>query len=126
MPVELVLWNTALCIFAIVNVALWLSAKMRLQRRAAALPAEVLAARRTMLGLSAAPVIAAWREDMPWLTLYFSAGVWLSIALVDVPPLGARHAGRAWGARAQALSSNSDRIAYGSARASRHGALSRS
>jgi hypothetical protein len=302
MPVELVLWNTALCMFAIVNVALWLSAKLRLQRRAAALPANVLAARRAMLALSAVylagcafrsafpmldvqriclhdtvfsriavgrgvatiaelafvgqwalllreaagsearpfvrqaavallplgvaaetvswlgvmtrdnllhalenslwtfgaalvlsalvalresadeqrrrtlaigiaavgvylafmvvvdvpmylqrwqasgetvlpivaglgevlrrcvptPVIAAWREDMPWLTLYFSAGVWLSIALVDAPPLGARRAGRAWGARAQALASDNDRIAYGSARASRHRALRRS
>ena len=298
---ELVLWNTALCMFAIVNVAAWLSAKQRLQRRAAALPAKVLATRRAMLGLSAVyvagcafrsafpmldvqrmclydtvlsrivvgrgvatiaelafiaqwalllseaagsdaqplvrqaalallplgiaaetaswlgvmtgdnllhafenslwtlgaalvlvalvalrggaderrrraiavgiatvgvylafmvgvdvpmylhrwqasgqavlpiavglnevlrrcvptPVIAAWRQDMPWLTLYFSAGVWLSIALVDAPPLGARRASRAWGTKVQALASNSDRIAYGSARASGHRALRR-
>jgi hypothetical protein len=66
------------------------------------------------------PVTAAWRQDMPWLTLYFSAGVWLSIALVDVPPLGARRASRAWGARVHALAPNSDRIVYGTARASRH------
>jgi hypothetical protein len=71
------------------------------------------------------PVIAAWREDMPWLTLYFSAGVWLSIALVDAPPLGARRAGRARGARVHALAANSERIAYGSMRASRHRALRR-
>lgn len=31
------------------------------------------------------PIFAAWREDIPWLTLYFTAGVWLSIALVDAP-----------------------------------------
>jgi hypothetical protein len=66
------------------------------------------------------PVVAAWREDMPWLTLYFSAGVWLSIALVDAPPLGARRTCRARGVRAQALASNGDRIAYGTVRASRH------
>jgi hypothetical protein len=70
--------------------------------------------------------IAAWREDMPWLTLYFSAGVWLSIALVEAPPLAARRASRAWGPRVQALASSSDRIVYGSARASRHRALRRS
>lgn len=64
--------------------------------------------------------IAAWREDMPWLTLYFSAGVWLSIALVEVPPLATRRASRAWGARVYALASGNDRIGYGSARASRH------
>jgi hypothetical protein len=72
------------------------------------------------------PVIAAWRADMPWLTLYFSVGVWLSIALVDAPPLGARRASRAWGPRVHALASNSDRIAYGIARASRHRVLRRS
>jgi hypothetical protein len=66
------------------------------------------------------PAIAAWREDMPWLTLYFSAAVWLSIALVDVPPLAARRATRARGARVHALAANVDPIAYGSARASRH------
>src|SRR5262245_30477262 len=49
------------------------------------------------------PVIAAWREDMPWLTLYFSAGVWLSIALVEAPPLAARRASRARGVRVHAL-----------------------
>ncbi len=32
-------------------------------------------------------VVAAWRQDMPWLTLYFSAAVWLSIALVHAPSL---------------------------------------
>lgn len=30
---------------------------------------------------------AAWREDVPWLTLYFSAAVWISIALAHAPPL---------------------------------------
>ncbi len=302
MPVELVLWNTALCVFAIVNVAAWLSAKRRLQRRAAALPTEVLGTRRALLGLSAIyvagcafrsafpmldvqriclhdtpfsrivvgrgvatvaelafvaqwalllreaagsdarpfvrqaalallplgvaaetaswlgvltrdnllhaienslwtlgaalivvalvallngaderrrravavgiaaigvylafmvavdvpmylqrwqasgaaalplavgldevlrrcirmPATAAWREDMPWLTLYFSAGVWLSIALVDAPPLAASRASRAWGARVQALACNSDRTGNGSARALRHRPLRRS
>jgi hypothetical protein len=72
------------------------------------------------------PVFAAWREDIPWLTLYFSAGVWLSIALVDVPPLFGRRASRPRGARAPGRVSNSDRIAFGSARASRHRALRRS
>jgi hypothetical protein len=71
------------------------------------------------------PAIAAWREDMPWLTLYFSAGVWLSIALVEVPPLAARRASRVWGTSVHALASNNDRIAYGTARASRHRALRR-
>jgi hypothetical protein len=28
-----------------------------------------------------------WRDDIAWLTLYFSAAVWLSIALVHTPPL---------------------------------------
>ena len=32
-------------------------------------------------------VVAAWRDDMAWITLYFSAAVWLSIALVNAPPL---------------------------------------
>jgi hypothetical protein len=71
------------------------------------------------------PAIAAWRADIPWLTLYFSAGVWLSIALVAVPSLAARRAS-SWGARAHGRASNSDRIGYGSARASRHRALRRS
>jgi hypothetical protein len=26
-----------------------------------------------------------WRDEMPWMTLYFSAGVWLSIALMRAP-----------------------------------------
>jgi hypothetical protein len=30
-----------------------------------------------------------WREEMPWMTLYFSAGVWISISLMRVP-VGAR------------------------------------
>jgi hypothetical protein len=29
----------------------------------------------------------AWREDVPWLTLYFTLGVWISIALPQMPPL---------------------------------------
>ena len=28
-----------------------------------------------------------WREEIPWMSLYFSAAVWLSIALVRAPPL---------------------------------------
>jgi hypothetical protein len=31
--------------------------------------------------------LAAWRDDIAWLTLYFSTAVWLSIALVYTPPL---------------------------------------
>lgn len=30
----------------------------------------------------------AWREDVPWLTLYFTVAVWISIALAHAPPLG--------------------------------------
>jgi hypothetical protein len=30
---------------------------------------------------------AAWRDDVAWLTLYFSAAVWISIALVHTPAL---------------------------------------
>ena len=29
---------------------------------------------------------ADWRDEMPWMTLYFSAGVWVSLALVQVRP----------------------------------------
>jgi hypothetical protein len=29
---------------------------------------------------------AAWREDVPWLTLYFTFAVWVSIAMAHVPP----------------------------------------
>ena len=28
---------------------------------------------------------ADWKEEMPWMTLYFSAGVWISISLVRAP-----------------------------------------
>ena len=28
-----------------------------------------------------------WREEVPWMSLYFSAAVWISIALVRAPPL---------------------------------------
>jgi len=31
---------------------------------------------------------ASWREDVPWLTLYFTFAVWISIALAHAPPLG--------------------------------------
>jgi len=30
---------------------------------------------------------SAWRDDVPWLTLYFSTAVWISIALAHAPPL---------------------------------------
>ena len=30
---------------------------------------------------------AKWREDAPWLTLYFTVAVWISIALPQLPPL---------------------------------------
>jgi hypothetical protein len=33
------------------------------------------------------PDWAAWRVDVPWLTLYFTVAVWISIALAHVPPL---------------------------------------
>jgi hypothetical protein len=26
-----------------------------------------------------------WRDEMPWMTLYFSAGVWISISLIRAP-----------------------------------------
>jgi hypothetical protein len=26
-----------------------------------------------------------WREEIPWMSLYFSAGVWISIALMRAP-----------------------------------------
>jgi hypothetical protein len=29
----------------------------------------------------------SWEQDVPWLTLYFSAAVWISIALAHAPPL---------------------------------------
>jgi hypothetical protein len=70
--------------------------------------------------------LSAWRDDMPWLTLYFSAGVWLSIALVETPLLAGHRTGHASGVTAHALASNSDRAAYGSARAARHRAWRRS
>jgi hypothetical protein len=28
---------------------------------------------------------AAWRQDVPWLTLYFTVAVWISIALAHLP-----------------------------------------
>jgi hypothetical protein len=59
------------------------------------------------------PLVAAWREDILWLTLYFTAGVWLSIALVDAPALGVQRASQARRARIPALASNSDRGASG-------------
>jgi hypothetical protein len=31
-----------------------------------------------------------WWQEMPWMSLYFSAGVWLSMALVRAPALGDR------------------------------------
>jgi hypothetical protein len=34
-----------------------------------------------------------WREEIPWMSLYFSAGVWLSISLVNAPRLRARPEG---------------------------------
>jgi hypothetical protein len=30
----------------------------------------------------------AWGQDVPWLSLYFTVAVWISIALAHVPPLG--------------------------------------
>jgi len=27
-----------------------------------------------------------WRDEMPWMSLYFTAGVWISLALVRSPP----------------------------------------
>jgi hypothetical protein len=30
---------------------------------------------------------AAWRDDVPWLSLYFTGAVWISIALAHMPPL---------------------------------------
>jgi hypothetical protein len=28
----------------------------------------------------------AWRDDVPWLTLYFTVAVWISIGFAHVPP----------------------------------------
>jgi hypothetical protein len=46
-----------------------------------------------------------WREEIPWMTLYFSVGPWLSMALVRAPyPRAARRtaeAGAAWAASAR-------------------------
>jgi hypothetical protein len=58
-------------------------------------------------------LVAAWREDIPWLTLYFTAGVWLSIALVDAPALGVQRTSGGRGATVPALASNNDRGAPG-------------
>jgi hypothetical protein len=33
---------------------------------------------------------AAWRLDVPWLTLYFTLAVWISIALPQAPALAAK------------------------------------
>ena len=30
---------------------------------------------------------STWREDVPWLTLYFTVAVWISIALAHAPSL---------------------------------------
>jgi hypothetical protein len=30
-----------------------------------------------------------WRQEMPWMSLYFSAGVWMSLALVRAPRFAA-------------------------------------
>jgi len=30
---------------------------------------------------------SSWRDDVPWISLYFTAAVWISIALAHVPPL---------------------------------------
>ena len=29
-----------------------------------------------------------WRPEIPWMSLYFSAGVWISLALVRAPRFG--------------------------------------
>jgi hypothetical protein len=34
-----------------------------------------------------------WREEIPWLSLYFSTAVWISILLAHAPPLGDRRRG---------------------------------
>ena len=34
----------------------------------------------------------AWGQDVPWLSLYFTVAVWISIALAHVPPLRGRRA----------------------------------
>lgn len=41
---------------------------------------------------SVVPEWWAWRADVPWLTLYFSTAVWMSIALAHAPPLAPRPA----------------------------------
>lgn len=49
-----------------------------------------------------------WREEIPWMTLYFSVAVWLSIALVHMPAVERRPAHTASGAM---LSTRSPTIA---------------
>jgi hypothetical protein len=36
----------------------------------------------------------AWGQDVPWLSLYFTIAVWISIALAHVPPLARRKGSR--------------------------------
>ena len=42
---------------------------------------------------------AAWREDVPWLTLYFTVAVWISVALPHAPQFRTRAGGRATDSR---------------------------
>jgi len=37
---------------------------------------------------------AVWRQDVAWLSLYFTVAVWASIALAHAPPLRGRHGPR--------------------------------
>jgi hypothetical protein len=48
--------------------------------------------------------IAAWREEIPWMSLYFSVMVWVSIGLIHLPRVGAvARLGPEPGLRPQAL-----------------------
>jgi len=40
--------------------------------------------RDSLAGASHAP-LEDWREEMPWMSLYFSAGVWISLSLIRAP-----------------------------------------
>jgi hypothetical protein len=44
---------------------------------------------RTLVGRCIVePSWAAWQHDVPWLSLYFTVAVWISIALAHAPRLG--------------------------------------
>jgi hypothetical protein len=68
MPPALVLWYASLCVFASINMVVWTWGARLLAARSADLPADVLATRRLILGLSAIYVLGcAFRSVLPML-----------------------------------------------------------